>query len=58
MPALHLAQRPQELPKDSDFERRDTPVPALADGQVHVKVSYILRGVYTGKNFGKQLVQL
>ena len=122
MPALHLVQRPQELPKDTDFERRDTPIAELKQGQVHVKVSHIsidpamrvwmsdqksywppvalgevmrasafgeviasrnakfsagqtvsgmlgvvhgidnfaeaLRRVYTGKNFGKQLVQL
>ncbi len=41
MPALHLVQRPQELPKDSDFERREAPIAALTDGQIHVKVSYI-----------------
>lgn len=41
MPSLHLAQRPEALPKDSDFELRHDVVPELQEGQIHVKVSYI-----------------
>jgi NADPH-dependent curcumin reductase len=41
MPALHLVSRPQELPKDSDFELRQSVSAALVDGQVRVAVSYI-----------------
>jgi NADPH-dependent curcumin reductase len=41
MPALHLIQRPEALPKDSDFELRNAAIPSLAAGEIHVKISYI-----------------
>jgi NADPH-dependent curcumin reductase len=41
MPALHLVQRPVELPKDSDFELREIASTELADGQIHVRNRYI-----------------
>ncbi len=39
--ALHLVARPDGLPRDTDFELRTQPAPALADGQVRVAVRYI-----------------
>ena len=39
--ALHLAARPDGLPKDTDFELRTQPAPALADGQARVAVRYL-----------------
>ena len=39
--ALHLVARPSGLPKDSDFELRDAPTLALADGQIRVAVRFL-----------------
>jgi NADPH-dependent curcumin reductase len=41
MRALHLVQRPSELPKDSDFELRTIAHADLAEGQIHVRLKYI-----------------
>ena len=48
-----LAARPVGMPKESDFALVETPLPALAEGQVLVKTSYIsvdpyMRGRITG----------
>ena len=39
--ALHLAARPEGLPKDSDFELRESQAPALGDGELRVAVRYV-----------------
>jgi NADPH-dependent curcumin reductase CurA len=39
--ALHLAARPDGIPKDTDFELRTQPAPPLADGHARVAVRYI-----------------
>jgi NADPH-dependent curcumin reductase CurA len=39
--ALHLVSRPEGHPKDGDFELRETPSPALEDGQFRIAVKYL-----------------
>lgn len=39
--ALHLASRPEGLPKDSDFELRESAPAALADGQIRIAVKFL-----------------
>jgi NADPH-dependent curcumin reductase CurA len=39
--ALHLAARPEGVPKDTDFELRETNAPELGDGELRVAVRYI-----------------
>jgi len=39
--ALHLAARPENEPKDSDFELRTQDHAALSDGQIRIDVRYI-----------------
>jgi NADPH-dependent curcumin reductase len=41
MSALHLIQRPVGLPKDTDFELRETANLDLQDGQIHVSNRYV-----------------
>src|ERR1700683_4124285 len=48
-----LAARPVGMPKESDFSLVETPTPALTEGQVLVKTSYLsvdpyMRGRITG----------
>ena len=39
--ALHLAARPDGLPKDSDFALRSHESSALAEGEVRIAVRYL-----------------
>ena len=39
--ALHLVARPQDDPKDTDFELRTQDQLALSDGQIRIDVRYI-----------------
>jgi hypothetical protein len=39
--ALHLAARPEGMPKDTDFELRSDTLPDLEEGQLRVAVKYV-----------------
>ena len=39
--ALHLLARPEGLPKDTDFELRESALQPLADGQIRIAVRYL-----------------
>ena len=39
--ALHLVARPEGLPKDSDFELRESTPAELADGQIRIAVRFL-----------------